>query len=135
MTTRYVAGRLHLPGQPEPGTLLGPKDTTREHMVVIGQDGDDTLVSYATAPEVAAAVQRMADGEAPRSIAEHRLAGQARALAARQEIERDVSVRLGFDASDEAMAAGEGPTYREFAALTEAWRDLIERRRAEAGAA
>lgn len=86
MAQRYVAGRLHLPEPPEPGTLLGPKDTTREHMVVIGQDGADTLVGYATAPEVEAAVQRMADGGAPRSIAEHNLAGAARALAARQAV-------------------------------------------------
>jgi hypothetical protein len=86
---RHVAGRLHLPEPAEPGTLLGPKDTTREHMVVIGQDGDDTIVTYATAPDIAAAVQRMADGGAPRSIAEHHLAGAARDLAERQRVERE----------------------------------------------
>lgn len=85
--SRPVAGRVRYATPPEAGTLLGPKDTTREPMVVVGHDGDHTLVGYATTADIMAAVQRMADGAAPRSIAEHDLVEDARALAARQAAE------------------------------------------------
>ncbi len=54
---RHIAGRLRHPTPPEPGTILGPNDT-REDMVVLGQDGDDTLIGYATTEDRATALRR-----------------------------------------------------------------------------
>lgn len=67
---RYVAGRLN-GVHAEPGTILGPKDITREYMVVLANDERGVTVGYATTDELAAA----AGVESPRSVTEHRLRG------------------------------------------------------------
>lgn len=60
----------------EVGTIVGPTMVTREYLVAIGVDERRrTLFGYATMPEVNAARARLAAGEAPRSVAEHTLAG------------------------------------------------------------
>lgn len=74
---RPVAGRASYPGGPlEVGTIVGPTMVTREYLAVIGVDEQRrTLFGYATVHEIAAARARLAAGEAPRSVAEHTLAG------------------------------------------------------------
>ena len=74
-TLRPVAGRLRYATQPEVGTIVGPTDITRELLVVIGHDDGWTLFGYAQTNEVQAARQRIADGEAPRSVTEARQIG------------------------------------------------------------
>ena len=71
---RFVCGRALYRESPEPGTIVGPKATTNEPLVVLGHDEDGyTLCGYATAPDITAAQQRITDGGAPRSLAEMRL--------------------------------------------------------------
>jgi len=67
---RLVAGRTRYSVAPLPGTIMGPRDTTREMLVVLGQDGEHTLFGYATPADLEAADQRFADGTAPRSVTE-----------------------------------------------------------------
>lgn len=69
--TRFVAGRLNgVHG--EPGTLLGPKSTTRETMVILDNDAEGCTVGYATQTEIDAADAASAAGAAPRSVYEAR---------------------------------------------------------------
>ncbi len=74
---RPVAGRCRYPGGPlEAGTIVGPTLVTREYLAAIGVDEQGlTLFGYATVHEITAARERIAAGGAPRSIAEHSLAG------------------------------------------------------------
>jgi hypothetical protein len=67
---RFVVGRLKLDA--EPGTILGPKDITREWMVVLDRVDGGVSVGYATVAELEAALQRE-----PRSVAEVNLQRQA----------------------------------------------------------
>lgn len=70
--TRYVAGRLN--GiDAEPGTILGPKDITREYMVVLDRDERGVILGYATADDLQAA----ADRDEPQSVAEIQLRRRA----------------------------------------------------------
>lgn len=70
---RFVAGRLRYPTPPAPGTILGPNDF-REYLVVLGDDGEYSLVGYATTEDKAAALRRtILEGDA-RSAAEVQLA-------------------------------------------------------------
>lgn len=65
--SRAVAG--HLTGVQAPvGTILGPKEVTREYVVVIDTDDRGVTVGYATAEEIRATLTRE-----PRSVAEHRI--------------------------------------------------------------
>ncbi len=65
---RPVAGRLN--GiHAEVGTILGPKQVTREYVVVIDNDERGIVVGYASAAEITAAANR----DEPRSVTEARL--------------------------------------------------------------
>lgn len=70
---RFVAGRLRYATPPAPGTILGP-NSTREDLVVLGQDGEHTLVGYATGEDLAAAMRRSILEGNPRSVREHQMA-------------------------------------------------------------
>lgn len=72
---RHIAGRLRYATPPEPGTILGPNDT-REDLVVLGHDGDRTLVGYATSEDLATAMRRSVLEGNPRSVREHRMTGR-----------------------------------------------------------
>lgn len=72
---RFIAGRLRYPTPPAPGTILGPNET-QEDLVVIGQDGDHTLVGYATTEDRAAAMRRSILEGNPHSVREHRMAAR-----------------------------------------------------------
>ena len=66
-----MAGRLN--GiHAEPGTLFGPKQTTREWMVCVDNDDSGCLVGYATPAEIEAARLRLVEGLDPRSVTEAR---------------------------------------------------------------
>lgn len=70
--SRYVAGVMRgLPADTQPGTLLGPKDITRETMVVVGpaDDGRGVKLGYATTDEIEAALSQ----PEPRSVTEARI--------------------------------------------------------------
>ncbi len=71
-TSRFVHGRLHYPDPPPVGTVIGPNELG-EHLVVVGQDGADTLVAYATKPDLQAAIACRTAGGDPRSLAEMRI--------------------------------------------------------------
>lgn len=87
--TRVSAGRLKLVA--EPGTILGPT-WTREWLVATGPDEEGrTLCGYATTADIDAAVDRMNQGEAPRSVAEWSWQIKGR----RQEIRAFMSVSAG----------------------------------------
>lgn len=77
MTNQYgrpIAGRLN--GiYAEPGTILGPKEVTREYVVALDTDADGTIVGYAQAAELSAAARRD-----PQSIVE------ARSIMTKQEL-------------------------------------------------
>ena len=72
--SRPIAGRLSYASQPQPGTIVGPKDVTREWLVVLGPDPDNpakTLIGYATQAELNQAAGRMTKlGLPPRSLVE-----------------------------------------------------------------
>lgn len=69
---RFIAGRL-AGVQAEPGTVLGPKDITREWMVVVASDEDGSDLGYAQTSDLdAAAVAAMVE-RGPRSVAEARM--------------------------------------------------------------
>lgn len=71
---RLVAGRARYPSPVEPGTIVGPKDITREHLVAIGTDADGmTLFGYATDADLTAALTN-AYLNGPRSTNEHKAA-------------------------------------------------------------
>jgi hypothetical protein len=56
---RHVCGRARYPSPPEPGTIVGPKDITRESLVVLAQDGEWTLFGYATVGDLDDAARRL----------------------------------------------------------------------------
>ncbi|MFG3710855.1 hypothetical protein [Micromonospora sp. NPDC047730] len=70
---RFVAGRIRYATAPEPGTILGP-NATREHLVVLGQDGQDTLLGYATDEDRSLAFRHALLGPGPRSVTEFQMA-------------------------------------------------------------
>jgi hypothetical protein len=70
--TRWVHRRVRYPSPPLIGTLVGPNDAG-EHFVVVGQDGDVTLLSYATNPDFVAARAYIIE-QGPRSVAERSMA-------------------------------------------------------------
>lgn len=66
---RIPAGRLN--GiHAEVGTVLGPKEVTREYVVVTGNDEAGVTVGYATPEDLQAVRDRTRDA---RSVTEHRL--------------------------------------------------------------
>ncbi|MFI7608760.1 hypothetical protein ACIBTV_27120 [Micromonospora sp. NPDC049366] len=69
---RFVAGRLRYPTPPEPGAIVGP-NTTSEYMVVLRQDGADTLVGFATTEDRVSAMRRAVIESDPRSLTEYRM--------------------------------------------------------------
>jgi len=79
VSKRYVVGKLTIAIQRDIpiGTLLGPKDTTGEWLVVFDKDDENYLVGYATQDEVNSAVARAIAGEC-HSIAETRIRQAAR---------------------------------------------------------
>ncbi len=71
-TERHVNKRAHYPSPPELGTIVGPNDIS-EHLVVLGQDGADTLLGYATVHDLAAAQEHVRAGNGPRSVTEAKI--------------------------------------------------------------
>jgi hypothetical protein len=67
---RYVATRYRYTSPPEPGTIVGPRDITREHLVALTTDPDGwTLFGYATHKDLEAALTN-AYLNGPRSLNE-----------------------------------------------------------------
>lgn len=80
---RLVAGRLRYPSPPEPGTIVGPKDITREHLVVLTTTPAGwTLFGYASDADLTAALTH-AYLDGPRSLNERVGAGPFPALSFR----------------------------------------------------
>lgn len=69
--TRWVHKRVRYPSPPAVGTVVGPNDMN-EHFVVVGQDGDETLLSYATAPDIVTARAYVFE-HGPRSVTEAKM--------------------------------------------------------------
>ena len=57
--TRQVRGRLHYPGPPAPGTIVGPNDMA-ETLVLFGTDERGTLVGLAIVDDMERARDRAA---------------------------------------------------------------------------
>lgn len=67
LSKRVPAGRLN--GiTAEVGTILGPKEVTREYVVVTATDGQSVEVGYATEADLAAAVERRLDPQTGRFV-------------------------------------------------------------------
>lgn len=69
---RLVAARGRYPSPVEPGTIVGPRDITREHLVALTTTPDGvTLFGWATSADLAASLTH-AFINGSRSVAEHR---------------------------------------------------------------
>lgn len=66
---RYVAARYRYTSPPEPGTIVGPRDITNEHLVALATEGGVTLFGYATDGDLEAALTN-AYVNGPRSLNE-----------------------------------------------------------------
>ncbi len=94
-TRRLVAGRLRYANPPEPGTILGPRDITRDYLVVIGQDDAGlTLLGYATVDDLAAAAARTREGLPARSVAEQPQPLRRRRVAPGPATDAERAIRL-----------------------------------------
>lgn len=68
---RFVAARGRYPSPVEPGTIVGPRDITREHLIALKTEPDGwTLFGYATDADLAAALANAYE-HGPRSVNEH----------------------------------------------------------------
>lgn len=56
----------------EPGTLLGPKDITKEWLVSVETNDEGTVLGYATNDEIMEAISRVMVGDV-RSVAEYKM--------------------------------------------------------------
>jgi hypothetical protein len=68
---RYSLGTMKGIFAPE-GTILGPKDITREWLVSLGTDEIGTRLGYATEAEIQGGLMRCITGQ-PQSVAEARM--------------------------------------------------------------